>query len=155
MSTTVRNGLLVAAFAIQGLNGCARVRAQPPNDPTGRWEVVNYVRGDRAKPVLPDEDVQGTVQIRDGMFRFTISSGGREEARLLAKIYLDPAEGAIDLVETDEPDKGGMTSGIYELNGDEMRICLPTAEPFLERPTVISAEPGSHRELLILRRMNQ
>jgi uncharacterized protein (TIGR03067 family) len=116
---------------------------------------MSYVRGDRARPVLPDEDVKGMVQIRDGMFRFTISSGGREEVCLFAKVYLDSAEGAIDLVEADGPDQGGMISGIYEINGDEMRICLPTAEPFLERPTVMNVEPGSHRELLILRRMYQ
>jgi uncharacterized protein (TIGR03067 family) len=117
--------------------------------------VVSYIRGDLAKPVLPDEDVKGMVLIRGESFRLTMTTNGRENSRLVGKAYFDSSEGTIDLVETEGPDKGGMTAGIFEVNGDEMRICFPVREPFLERPTVMAAEPGSNRELLILRRLGQ
>src|SRR5205823_203292 len=42
--------------------------------------------------------------------------------------------------------------GIYELDGDNLRLCLPEIEPFDRRPTEFKAEKGSNLKVLKLKR---
>jgi uncharacterized protein (TIGR03067 family) len=46
--------------------------------------------------------------------------------------------------------RGKILQGIYELNGDTLRVCL--APPGKERPTEFSARAGSGNSLAVYRR---
>jgi uncharacterized protein (TIGR03067 family) len=121
----------------------------------GTWEVVEYVRGDSAYKVLPNEDMTGTVTIDGDRFRFTIESLGQVDQRLSATADIDYAKSTMDLTFTNGPNRGQTATGIFELNGDELRICFPISDSFGDRPTEFAAAPGSNFGLFVLRRLEQ
>gem|GEM_PF-1667140 len=57
----------------------------------------------------------------------------------------------IDSHATEGPDKGVENKGIYELNGDKLRICIRTDDG--DRPA--DFKPGPHRLVLILERKKE
>jgi uncharacterized protein (TIGR03067 family) len=120
----------------------------------GKWEVVELIRGDSASKVLPEEDMHGTVEFEGNTFRFVITSLGQEMDRWEATMSVDYARspGTIDLTFVVGPDSGRTAAGIFELNGDELRICLPIRHPFDDRPTELNAPQGSNRALFTLHR---
>jgi uncharacterized protein (TIGR03067 family) len=68
---------------------------------------------------------------------------------------LDPAKRpkAIDLAVSDEQDKGKIGHGIYDLDGDRLKICFPQdANAENERPTAFKSEAGSRLVLVTLKR---
>jgi uncharacterized protein (TIGR03067 family) len=66
---------------------------------------------------------------------------------------LDPTKTpkSIDCLLSEGPYKGLVVAGIYELNGDTLKICW-SAWGVLEHPIEFSATPGSQRALVILKR---
>jgi uncharacterized protein (TIGR03067 family) len=56
----------------------------------------------------------------------------------------------IDLTFTDGPEKGNTTLGIYEINGDEWKLCLPLGTQ--PRPTAFATKAGSGYALQTLKR---
>jgi uncharacterized protein (TIGR03067 family) len=73
-------------------------------------------------------------------------------APVVMRFKLDPAASpkSIDLILQDGPRKGETMAGIYELSGDELRICLRIGRP--GRPTAFQTRAGDNNELFTLRR---
>jgi len=68
-------------------------------------------------------------------------------------VALDPSKRPkhIDMTPTEGPNKGKKQFGIYELNGDELKVCA--AEPgSATRPTSFSSPAGSKHQYMVLRR---
>lgn len=57
---------------------------------------------------------------------------------------------AIDLTPTSEERKDKKQQGIYELDGDKLKLCL--ADPGKRRPTKFASGPGSDDEFMVLER---
>ena len=71
------------------------------------------------------------------------------------KAKIDPAKTpkVIDMVPDDGPEKGKTVPGVYEIKGDELRIC--TAEPDKDRPTEVSSKKGSGWMLITCKRVKK
>ncbi len=69
---------------------------------------------------------------------------------LVSNITIDPDQlpKTIDFRYVTAPDQ--VSPGIYEINGNELRICYDNASR--ERPTAFATRPGSMFDLLVLRR---
>jgi uncharacterized protein (TIGR03067 family) len=65
---------------------------------------------------------------------------------------VDPSKrpAAIDFKVTKGEDKGKTAKGIYELTGDELKICF--AHPGMERPRDFSTKAGSQEMCFVLKR---
>ena len=124
----------------------------------GTWEVVSskskLIRPFLQLPPPPEEDVRRTTRV---VIRAdTLKIGGPHVATEAFEYQLDPAANPkkIDL-------KVGSVvyQGIYELKGDQLRICavgeIASPENKQVRPTEFFAEFGSEKELLVLRRAGE
>jgi len=110
----------------------------------GNWTVVSMERGGMAAPA--EKIAMIKVTFKDGTL--TINDGGRDEK---AKFKIDATKKpkAIDLI----PEKPGRTEqvpGIYELKGDELKICF-TKEGG-GRPTEFSSNAGTEQVLIVFKR---
>jgi uncharacterized protein (TIGR03067 family) len=79
-------------------------------------------------------------------------AGSFEPVRSLS-FKLDPSKNpkAIDFIVLDGDKKGEKGPGIYDLDGDRLRMCLPNAE-ITERPTEFAAPQGSMLIVMTLKR---
>jgi uncharacterized protein (TIGR03067 family) len=112
----------------------------------GAWKVVGLETDGRprAKSAYPN-----TIMTFEGD---TVTLAEQGYAPLVLQVKLDPAASpkAIDLISQDGPRKGATMPGIYELDGDDLRICLRIGKP--ARPTELRTKAGDDTELFILRR---
>ena len=102
----------------------------------GTWNFLSLeVEGAK----LPDAMLSGSKIIIKGDNFQSISAGVTYEG----KIKIDPSKTprALDLIFTDGPEKGRTSLGIYDLTGDDLRICLSLAGN--TRPTEFASKPGS------------
>jgi uncharacterized protein (TIGR03067 family) len=155
---------VIAVFAAGGLFAAANRHsvAQPLAAPTaraddaldGRWEVVELTRGDVAGKILPSEDVTGIIVFTGDRFRFTLESFQFSDPQASATVTLDASQTPkqMDLTFTAGPDAGKTAKGVYELAGDTLKICVPAAAPFDDRPTDFTVPEGSTRMLFVLRK---
>jgi uncharacterized protein (TIGR03067 family) len=99
----------------------------------GTWEVVARVADGKEVTLSDDEKAQATV--KDG--KFTLRLGGREAGQ--GSLKLDPSAKpkAIDII----PEGGEAMPGVYELKGDELKVCR--AAPGSERPKKVESKEGS------------
>jgi uncharacterized protein (TIGR03067 family) len=96
-------------------------------DLEGDWEIKSAVRGGKEPPAdapKPAMTIQGdvvTIKIADSTIKATFKA--------------DPAKKpkAFDMTPDDGPHKGEVIKAIYELKGDELRVCH--GEPGQDRPT--------------------
>ena len=106
----------------------------------GTWEVVELaVKGEK---VIPNDRAAGLVVFKSDGFRFVVTAKGEDDfTRTAATFKLDPAKSprTIDLtgVEGGHNSKDQVSLGIYELDGDDLKICLPNGRP--------EASPGAFK----------
>jgi uncharacterized protein (TIGR03067 family) len=112
----------------------------------GKWSVV---RGERNGDALPEDQVK-ELKLTFGKEMLTLSSPEGEKE---ATVKLDPTKKpkTIDVIPKDGPRKGQLLRGIYELKGDELRLCMSDSEQS-ERPTEFKSPNGSSFVLLSLKR---
>jgi uncharacterized protein (TIGR03067 family) len=114
----------------------------------GTWAVVSAERDgkkftdDQLKGVLVTFDADGKVSVqRQGQPLFE------------GTVMIDPTKKpkTIDATQTSEGDNKGKTAhGIYEIEGDTLKIC--SAEFGKERPSEFSSKPGSGHFLRVYKR---
>jgi RNA polymerase sigma factor (sigma-70 family) len=106
----------------------------------GTWEVVELVvKGDK---VLPNNEAKAAVVFKGDEFRFLVTPNGKDSiTRTAATFKLDPAKSprTIDATATEGANKGQVTLGIYELDGDDLKLCLSN-ERVATRPTAFKGE---------------
>jgi uncharacterized protein (TIGR03067 family) len=115
----------------------------------GEWSMVS---GEANGFAMPKEMLKSGKRVaQDG--ETTISFGAQVYFR--AKYTLDPTKKprAIDYQMTEGPTKGKTHLGIYELDGDTLRLCF--AAPGRERPTEFTAREGSQRTLSVWKRITR
>lgn len=111
----------------------------------GTWKVTSAERD--GQPDKRSQNALTTFQA-DGKFtvKFTDGTGGD------GTFTLDPTKKprAVDYTLNYGPDKGKLHEGIYELEGDTLKICR--SEPGKPRPTEFATKTDSGHMLLVLRR---
>jgi RNA polymerase sigma-70 factor (ECF subfamily) len=121
----------------------------------GTWEIVSVV-GDGKK-----QGFGRPIRITIRGDRFTAERlGTPSDTSLIGKgpLKVDPSKQlkAIDFITTEGPGKGTKALMLYELKGDELRLCETRADDTRQdrpRPTEFSAGPGSGRAITTLRRV--
>jgi uncharacterized protein (TIGR03067 family) len=138
--------LLLAGFLLPG--GAALVRADDKKDEMakfdGTWKLVSSEReGEKA----PDDAIKTAKAVsKDG--KVTLQVEGKTVGEL--EFVVDPTKKPkwLDATATSGPDKGKKTFGIYEFDGDMLKICFNEKE----RPKEFSAKKGSGNTLDMYKR---
>ena len=143
--------LLVTFLLLAGL-GSPKVSGDPPGDAftkelkalAGTWRPISAENnGYKAS----EEDLKGTLWIRDADGKWTLRRGTETLVEWAVK-QIDATKNpkTIDIEITAGAYKGVVYLGIYELDGDTLRICFALPDK-PERPTEFSASKGSVRAL--------
>jgi uncharacterized protein (TIGR03067 family) len=111
----------------------------------GDWELVSLVFSGTKLPGAP------VVRITEDTIN--VKSEGRTIRRIPIEIYPTVKPRAIDLGTPILRERGPSSPGIYEVNGDELRICY--AGPGKERPTEFTSERDSECFLITFRRIKR
>jgi uncharacterized protein (TIGR03067 family) len=111
----------------------------------GTWEWVSSVTGKE----VPIPKGGETVTIKDG--KYTVRDGGKVAEQGTAKIDPTTRPKSVDLTWSTGPNKGKTVLGVYEVEGDEYRVCF--AAPRKPRPTKVSElRPGSGHRIYTFKR---
>ncbi|HVS40312.1 MAG TPA: TIGR03067 domain-containing protein [Gemmataceae bacterium] len=141
---------LPTAFALSALVLLpALLRADDPpkgdKDLDGTWEMASIMQNGKDALTPPDKmlvTIKGgtvTVKIGDETHTATISVDASKTPKTL------------DLTFGDGPNKGKTAKAVYEIKGDELKICH--GEPDAERPKELAAKEGSDLTLATLKRV--
>jgi uncharacterized protein (TIGR03067 family) len=105
----------------------------------GEWTAVSLVLSGQA---LPDDFLRGSTRLVKGN-ETTVTIGG--QVMVKATFTIDPSRvpRAIDYTLAAGPDAGKMQRGIYEFDGEVVRICF--SSPGTARPTEFGSNPGDGR----------
>jgi RNA polymerase sigma factor (sigma-70 family) len=116
----------------------------------GTWEVTDMVNDGTT---VPEENRKGLrlVVTKD---RMTLGVADDPEARKF-RFTLDPDKDpkALDLTSLNGVHKDKTTYGIYELDSDTLKICVPNDPERNERPTAFESKEGTARALITLKRV--
>jgi uncharacterized protein (TIGR03067 family) len=114
----------------------------------GTWQAATIVVDGREAPAAVVKDVR-LVLDAEGKFQFQNAS---KKVRAAGTVKIDPSARprTMDFTYTEGELKGHTTPGIYELDGDTLRIC--TAAQGKARPTEFASKPGSHLALVTYQR---
>jgi uncharacterized protein (TIGR03067 family) len=112
----------------------------------GTWEVVEVVDNGAAAP--KDSLAKLSVEVRENQMRFKGPEGVRE---LIFTLNPSTQPKAMDATPADGPKQGKMLRGIYEVQGDSLKVCLVHLDD-KERPDKFESEQGSARLLFVLKR---
>src|SRR5262249_2075678 len=117
----------------------------------GTWEWVSWTQGGKTikRDDLGEDDARPKALKFSGdkVLTVMVNPGGKEVEFKYA-FQLDPSRKpkAIDLTPEGEP-KGMSGPGVYELEGDTLRVCFP-GQPDQERPTKLASKEGESYLLL-------
>jgi len=115
----------------------------------GTWTAVSAERDGKK---LTDEQLKGVTLVYDGAGRASVKKA--DQLLFDGTIKIDPAKKpkTLDATQTSEGENKGKTFlGIYEIEGDTLRIC--SAEPAgKDRPAEFSSKPGSGFFLRVYKR---
>jgi uncharacterized protein (TIGR03067 family) len=112
----------------------------------GTWVAVSF---EREGQKTDDAVVKNTRRVVKGN-RIVWKQGDAKFAE--TEFEIDPSKNpkAIDVLPSDGPARGKRVLGIYQINGDELTICM--AGPDMERPQEFSAKENSGQTLMVFRR---
>lgn len=105
----------------------------------GTWILVSAERDGKK---LPQEEVKKTkITFKDDTFVFPDASGIGTSQRGIIKVDPSKTPKWMDSKATNDAAKGELSLGIYEIEGDDYKVCF--APPGKERPKEFSSKPGS------------
>jgi uncharacterized protein (TIGR03067 family) len=117
----------------------------------GTWRVASAERDGMPPP--EDEIKKITVTIKGDKLtaRRTENAEKPEEKVYEMSFTIDPSQKPkwIDVTYMDGERKGESSQGVYELNGDTLKICMSRGNT---RPNDFETKPDSQRHLLVLKR---
>jgi uncharacterized protein (TIGR03067 family) len=152
---------LIAALTA-GLLAAGAPQADPAKDEAvkaelkkldGTWAFQSItVDGQEAPPA--NFSALRIVQSADGSFTIKATVGAEERVVAAGKSVIDPSASpkTFDRTYTEGRDKGGKTFGIYELDGDTLKLCL-VKDDAAKRPKEFASKPGSGQVLSVLKRV--
>lgn len=112
----------------------------------GTWKLV-AVEDSGSK--VPEDKIKGLIFVITTDKFITKADGKAQEASY--KLDPDKNPKAIDLTPLDGPTKGKPQPGIYELEGDTLRICA-TNRKGADRPKDFTTKADNERYLMVLKR---
>ena len=114
----------------------------------GTWEAVEMTIDGRPIPAEEVKEIQ-IVFTPDKMQ--LVGKAGIGKREYTYKIDPDTKPKSLDTTPLDGPFKGKTGPAIYELDGDNLKLCIPNKET-KDRPADFKAEQGSNLGLFILKR---
>jgi uncharacterized protein (TIGR03067 family) len=127
---------LTAAAALLLLLSAAMLHAdnavKGDKDLDGDWEVKSALKGGKEPPA---DAPKLSLTIQGDVVTMKI---GPSTLKAAFKAYPDKKPKAFDMTPEDGPHKGETIKGIYEVTGDEFRVCH--GDPGQERPTEFSGK---------------
>ena len=113
----------------------------------GTWTFESVEAGGKT---LPNADFKG-MTVTFELDKYTVKMG--DEVIQVATPKLDPSKSpkTIDVSVTKGIDKGATIRGIYEINGDTLKVCFDREG---KRPTEFKSTPGS-RVLVVHKRLKK
>jgi uncharacterized protein (TIGR03067 family) len=134
-------GLLIGADA-----GDDKVINQEFEKLEGRWVLTSAMNDGKS---LPEKEIQSLkVTMRSNRFQLEQERRLIAEGTITVNAATKPME--MDLIHTSGRSKGKTYLAIYEIDGDQQRLCFAdTGKP---RPTEFSSKPGSGHQLQIWKR---
>src|SRR5437773_8569560 len=113
----------------------------------GTWNLVSAMQDGNA---LPEDKVkQTTIVFKDDTFRFPGSAEYATSRKGTIKVDATKTPKQMDAISTEKE----VMSGIYELNGDNYKVCFaPVGKP---RPDELTSKPGSGYILQVWQRQKQ
>jgi uncharacterized protein (TIGR03067 family) len=117
----------------------------------GTWKVTLHEM--EGKKTTDEENAKADVKLVIKASKYALSIGGKEIAAGTIKLDASKKPSTIDALTTSGPQEGKTMQGIYEVKGDEMRVCF--AQPGKERPTAFSTKEGSGHLLLGYKRIKE
>ena len=116
----------------------------------GNWQAVEILTLD-GRAVSPDEvkAVKLTCAGADRMIFLAAKNTDKHECSV--KLDASKKPKAIDLKALDGESKGDVLLGIYQLDGDTLKLCV-ASEPKIDRPSRFTSEVGSKNFLYTFKR---
>jgi uncharacterized protein (TIGR03067 family) len=116
----------------------------------GTWRVLDMVTD--GKPNIkqnPDDEADATFA--DDTMSLVAQPGAKKFREFTIKVDSTKKPKNIDLKVTEGVGKGKVALGIYELDGDTLKLCFPQDEN-VARPTEFASTDGSRHVFLTMRR---
>ena len=114
----------------------------------GTWEVVEFTADGKSFPEEFRREIRITFK---GDKMLILERGGTGKREYSFKLDPSKKPKAIDVTPLDGPFKDKTAPAIYELKGDELKLCMPNQET-KDRPTEFKAAKGSKLGLFVLKR---
>jgi len=118
----------------------------------GNWQAVEILTLD-GNAVSADE-VKAVKLTFAGADRMTFTFAGKSIGKDDYGVKLDASKKpkAIDLTSLDGKSKGAVLLGIYQLDGDTLKLCVASEPKINERPSRFTSEVGSKNFLYTFKR---
>src|SRR5262245_32125913 len=115
----------------------------------GTWTIESSETGGKA---IPPGELKGLIIIFEGD-KHTVKKG--DEVILVGAQKLDPSKApkAIDVTMTEGPNEGAVMLGIYEIDGDMLKVCFDPQGK--KRPTEFKSPPGSENLVNVHKRVKK
>jgi uncharacterized protein (TIGR03067 family) len=115
----------------------------------GSWTIESSVTGGKEAPA---DALKGLIVIFEGA-KHTVKKG--DEVIQVGTQKLDPSKSpkTIDVTMTEGPNKGAVMLGIYEFDGDTLKVCFDPQGK--KRPTEFKSAPGSENFVNIHKRVKK
>jgi uncharacterized protein (TIGR03067 family) len=137
--------VLLAVSATRGQDDVAKKDLKAME---GTWAVtVHEVSGMK----ISEEDnkkADAKLIVKDG--KYTVFFGGMQIATGTIKLDTSKKPKQLDAIAEDGPTKGMAMPGIYQIEGETMKVCF--AQPGKDRPTEFTTKEGSGQMLLSYKR---
>jgi uncharacterized protein (TIGR03067 family) len=115
----------------------------------GTWTFESSVTGGKE---LPADQLKGLVLVFEGD-KHTVKKG--DDVLQVGTQKIDPSKSpkTIDVTMTEGPSKGAVMLGIYEFDGDTLKVCFDLEGK--KRPTEFKSAPGSQNFVNVHKRVKK
>ncbi len=142
----------IVVFCLFLLSAPARPGSETPSEVQdkqleGRWDAVSFIRDGKDERQTPGKIL---LTIRGNVMTLKV---GEETWKATIKADTGRKPHTLDISYESGPDKGKTIRGVYEVRGDELRICHGDATR--ERPDEIASKKGSGYNVGVWKRLKK